>query len=287
MLTGDCQCHCSDKKRRRKLSTTPKPPDSTMKLDQLNRDSVSDKVENISLLLQENNHFTDHAIHRIPVVTNMQTDHIPHLPCRSESAEVTTSQSQTGLLTLTQPPMTPKTTVKESDDLMQQMEKLFQGDKDEDDWFTSTLMEDNSKTLNGINTTQDSLVGSTQDYIGTLNSTKDFMGSTIIENHAAQIKYLDERLSTLTGLLVSNEPPQDALLPPIIQKKQKHATKWHCEEYFLKKNLFELLYQIGDNNRQKLARVIIVLTTNIYYVANVNLSTKMLYRYIKNSNFKS
>lgn len=233
VVTGD-NCHCNEKKRRRKRSSPSKSSNNALILGQLNKDSLTKKVDSLTVLLQENNSLTEH-IQKIPVVTNMQTDHLPILP-----SEVSTSQTQVDNV-INQPAKTPMNT--ESDDLMQQLEALFQGDKDDDDLFTSNL-EDNSKIFNGLNNNQDSITGGSQD--------------SIIENHAAQIKSLDERLATLTGMLANNEQPVVVQPQKIVQKKSKHANKWLCEEYFLRKNLFELLYQISDNNRQRLARVIMI-----------------------------
>ncbi|XP_053615709.1 uncharacterized protein LOC128678296 [Plodia interpunctella] len=135
----------------------------------------------------------------------------------------------------------------DSDELMSQLEKLFQGDPNDDDIFEGTfcdtydisIHEDNSKKLQ---TSSELQTGNTVDK------------QNVIEDHAAQIKSLDERLASLTGLLVNNNE-NSSLQKQEPTKPKRSSSKWLCEEYFLKVKLHEQLDLIRDTNRRKLLRI--------------------------------
>lgn len=260
-----CKCHGNDTKRRRKSS-----PQS---------------LDGLTAVLQGNT--SAHTLlnqYKIPVALNMQT-HTPE-PVLNNNNKINTLESklspksvQTDIIlnntkpemqpmpVQTNPIMTPMHTENDSDDIMMQLEKLFHTDQTDDDLFEATFNNDKPK-----NTPQktpvifkeciikDNFIIENPPNTAYVLKTNDLL----IENHAAQIKSLDERLATLTGILINNETntserkeernTKNAQKEKELKKK-KMVSKWHCEEYFLKKDLLETLYQIGDNNRNKIARV--------------------------------
>lgn len=139
----------------------------------------------------------------------------------------------------------------ESDELMVQLEKLFQGDPNDADLFESALCDtldsvvndDIAKKIRNENVGCSKLPLQNQD--------------SLVGNHSAEIKSLDERLVSLEMMLSNttenNNMTQDKVDPQKVKKP--NSTKWLCEEYFLKTRYFELLDLIGDTNRKKLARV--------------------------------
>lgn len=140
----------------------------------------------------------------------------------------------------------------ESDELMMQLEKLFQGDPNDSDLFDSVLCDTLDSTVNEDITKkiQNEIVGSSKTPIPNQDS--------LMENHAAEIKSLDERLVSLEMILSNttenNNMSQDKVEPQKV-KSRSNSAKWLCEEYFSKTRYFELLELIGDTNRKKLARV--------------------------------
>lgn len=131
--------------------------------------------------------------------------------------------------------------IQNSDDLMQQLEKLFQGDLNDDDLFDAALcaQDEPSKNKETWHKTQNNLFDETQ--------------SSEVVKHEDELQKncLDERLSLLGGILVNNESSKDLNT----KNKKSRPSKWLCEEYFQKVKLFELLDQIGDCDRNKLIRV--------------------------------
>lgn len=137
----------------------------------------------------------------------------------------------------------------DSDELMLQLEKLFQGDSQEDDIFEGGFCDSFDTTMH------DEIKKSATE----VQPPPVPVQESLLENHAAQIKSLDERLASLAGLLVNNS--NDSNNTPQTRHentknyKKRNASKWLCEEYFLKLKLYEYLDEIGDSNRKKLARV--------------------------------
>lgn len=122
----------------------------------------------------------------------------------------------------------------EPDELMMQLERMFHGDTTNDDELYESVLYDKFDTTGDTNLS--------------VTSNKD----SVTEDHAAQIKSLDERLANLTGIIVNN----DSNVPKTDTKKKRSGTsKWLCEEYFLKQKLYELLDQIRDIDRKEIERV--------------------------------
>ncbi|CAG9568016.1 unnamed protein product [Danaus chrysippus] len=128
-----------------------------------------------------------------------------------------------------------KTEPKESDDLMLQMEELFKGDPNDDDIFDSALCDSNN-----TNNTEE---------IKALNEMQ-VNTSIPIDALQEQASCPNERLSLLSGVPVSNETNSQCT-----KTKNNRVSKWLCEEYFMKIKLYELLDQIRDSDRKKLARI--------------------------------
>lgn len=137
----------------------------------------------------------------------------------------------------------------ESDELMMQLEKLFQGDSNDTDLFDSALCDTVDSSVNDDipKKIQNDNIGSSKTPTAIQNHV------SLMGNHSAEIKSLDERLVSLEVML-SNTSENNLSQEP--QKvKKSNSTKWLCEEYFLKTRYFELLDLIGDTNRKKLTRV--------------------------------
>lgn len=264
----NCKCHDNDSKRRRKSS-----PLTT--------------VDDLTVLLQGNTSTnTILTQYKIPVAINMQT-HTPE-PVLNNIDNINTQQSMTNTTSVQteihitesvkQPiqqtiqnnkMVTPVHTENDSDNVMKQLEKLFHTDQTDEDLFDAPFNKVEPKNMLQNHTTailQESM--SKVNDSGIQNPPYSVQSlitnNLVIENHAAQIRSLDERLATLTGILMNNDinvPEQKEeqisknLLKEKELKKKKMVSKWHCEEYFLKKHLLETLYQIGDYNRNKLAKV--------------------------------
>lgn len=256
----NCKCHGNDSKRRRKSS-----PQS---------------LNNLTAVLQGNT--SSNALltqYKIPVAINMQTytpepvydNNIPQSKIspksvQTEAPNITKPEIQP-LTVQTNPIKTPMHTENDSDDIMMQLEKLFHTDQTDDDLFEATFNTVKPKNILQIETPVISKVSVSKvnDSGNDSNSICSLMSNDlVIETHAAQIRSLDERLATLTGILINNETNsserKEELNSKSAQKekdlkKKKMVSKWHCEEYFLKKDLLETLYQIGDYNRNKLAKV--------------------------------
>lgn len=135
----------------------------------------------------------------------------------------------------------------DSDELMMKLEKLFEGEANDDDLFEGALYDkmdlhqDEQTKTNNYNLE---------------NSMNNTTHESVIENHSVQIKLLDERIASLAGLLVTNDHVIQKT--EILETKKFAHSKWLCEEYHLKQKLYELLDQIGDTDRRKLEKVCII-----------------------------
>lgn len=232
-----CQCVHNKRKRRHRVSVSPKQAQCE---DQLS-ESINDNL----------NRCNDHT----PGVANLfnntlcppnskdyllASEHLPLMQVHSDSQAVNQYKNFS-------PMVNKRMSVEsqDSDELMIQLEKLFQGDTNDDDLFEGALydkldtaVDDHSKKSTNILDTNK------------ININKD----SVIEDHAAQIKSLDERLANLAGLLVNNDNIQQKTENS--QKNRKSgSSKWLCEEYHLKQKLHELLDQIGDHDRKLLEKV--------------------------------
>ncbi|XP_023950637.1 uncharacterized protein LOC112054925 [Bicyclus anynana] len=208
--TKDCNCQCSCNQRKKVKRTSESPT-------QMN--------ENIEQLTLNNNNVTQNSNN---IVIEPQND--------KSIANNNTSPKTNIRMSIDMP---------DSDDLTQQLDKLFQLDKldeNDDDLFDSALcMTDDSKIID------DSLI-----------QLKPVIQEVNLPNEDRQDshKCLDERLALISGILVNNETvTQDPVnvIPKLIEHKR--TSKWLCEEYFQKVKLYELLDQIRDCDRKKYARV--------------------------------
>ncbi|CAH1636028.1 unnamed protein product [Spodoptera littoralis] len=218
-INNNCQCAYS-KRKRHGMSESPKNFEKQMS-------NISDKIINNGNSMS---------------TTTYVSINTP-CPMQTESETVTQVTSST-----TMPMLSKRMSVEsqDSDELMMQLEKLFQGDtNDDNDLFDSALLfESKTETVQEDHTKISSNVVDSN-----LNNNQD----SIIENHAAQIKSLDERLANLAGLLVANDLP---VQKTEVQKQRRRVTsKWICEEYFLKQKLHDLLDQIGDRDRKELEKI--------------------------------
>ncbi|RVE50427.1 hypothetical protein evm_004964 [Chilo suppressalis] len=227
----NCQCVCSKRKKIRKTSTSPK---------------VIQKEETKSYFIS--NMKTNVPTYNIPVIANLQADSpqvTDNFGKTSVDSSFLTTVNQTKSPNMSHNPPRMSIESQDSDELMMQLEKLFQCDSHEDDLFEGSLCDNIETTL------QDNITN-----IKKSNETEPNTPQvTVIENHTAQIKSLDERLASLTGLLVNNTDNVFQEKAEIPKNNKSNTSKWLCEEYFLKSKLFEVLDQIGDCNRKKLARI--------------------------------
>lgn len=141
----------------------------------------------------------------------------------------------------------------ESDELMIQLEKLFQGDSNDADLFESALCSTLESAVNAdiAKKIQNDNVGCSKTPIPLQNQ------NSLIGSHAAEIKSLDERLVSLE-MMISNTTENNSMTQVKTEPQKvgkSNSTKWLCEEYFWKTRYFELMDMIGDTNRKKLARV--------------------------------
>ncbi|KAM3961216.1 uncharacterized protein ACR2FA_004770 [Aphomia sociella] len=236
--SNDCTCPCVCNQRKRPRSTAPP------NLYANKYPKYTENTEQTSNNL--NKQFT------IPVIENLQAENPKVvLPNNPEEALYKTQSSSDLLkqeLVSSKPLTRMSVESQDSDDLMLQLEKLFQGDPNDDDLFEGTLCDSYDVTAY-IDKKCDNILNKGDQII---NQKQE----TIIENHAAQIKSLDERLESLAGLLVSNNSEESALQQKQeLQKSKNKFSKWLCEEYFLKLQLYELLDQIRDCNRKKYIRI--------------------------------
>ncbi|KAJ8711722.1 hypothetical protein PYW08_008676 [Mythimna loreyi] len=223
----DSNCQCGHNKRKR--HTVPESP------KQIER-QLSNFSDNLA-----NNH----------IPPNLHYNYNPPYPlstCDTTTATLPPMQMQSEVQTMAPPnkssPMTAKrisVESQDSDELMLQLEKLFQGEANDDDLFEGTLYDK-------MDSLPDEQLKKNNDNLNSnMNNSKQ---DSVIENHSAQIKLLDERIASLAGLLVTNDNvPQKTEIP------KNRKSRWLCEEYFLKQKLYELLDQIGDTDRKKLEKI--------------------------------
>lgn len=224
-----CPCVCMKLKRRRKNDTQ-----STLESNKRHITPLNDQ-------------------YKIPVVINMHPEAQNPVITKDIHAMETVPQSDT----ISKPDsVSPKLNMPKPvddldthDELMMQLEKLFHGNKNDEDLFETTLC--NMPTDGNL----------FEDY--TVNNDASNVNTSVIENHAKQIKSLDEKLASLADMLVNNTKDNSARedqklqqqKAQTLQHKKQNPSKWLCEEYFLKVKLFEILDLIGDSNRKKLARI--------------------------------
>ncbi|XP_021191079.3 uncharacterized protein LOC110376802 [Helicoverpa armigera] len=224
MKNVNCQCSHVKRKRHRE-STSPKQDDK----------QLSSLVSN------------DKSNTPVAANSHCQTAYPPlasnNLPPMQTQTEVPTVEPVQHMAPLQNKRMSVES--QDSDELMMQLEKLFQGDANDDDLFEGALYDK-------LDTTQeDQTKKNTTLLDNTVNNSRQ---DAVIENHAAQIRSLDERLANLAGMLVSNDNnvPQKT---DVQKQRRSGSSKWLCEEYFLKQKLHELLDQIGDTDRKALDKI--------------------------------
>jgi hypothetical protein len=203
------------------------------------------------------NHFE--STHNIPVIC-IDVDSRPETPTANEKIDIVQSINNTTCKTIESnnisscKPTQMSIESQDPDDLMLQLEKLFRSDSKEDDLFESTLCDTVNTNLPYNNGKKE-------------NGEKDpvVVQDSVMENYAARIKSIDEKLASLTGMLVQNSDSKVLQEKVEIPNNKKNMTtsKWQCEEYFLKSKYFEVLDEIGDNNRKKHGRVNINLSHSI------------------------
>ncbi|KAJ2954809.1 hypothetical protein O0L34_g3118 [Tuta absoluta] len=234
-----CECHCKSKKKRRKVSS----PNSS----QLKR-TASD-------VIMEEKNTVNYERNKIPVLINAQVEQSLK-NCDIKASFSTNATKQQAVLNSCQPSIINTARVslesQDSDDLMLQLEKLFQADPNDDDLFDGAFLNDQDagdttkNNQNDNNNVSESLAG----------PDPGNMGDTILQNHSMQIRSLDERLASLAGLLATNNESNSTPVKSDTPKPRKPScNKWFCEEYYLKSSLFGLLDEIGDSNRKKLLRI--------------------------------
>ncbi|XP_059051839.1 uncharacterized protein LOC131846526 [Achroia grisella] len=238
--SNDCTCPCiCNQRKRARLSDSPK----ICLNDNLNTDSA--KMEQMNT--NQEKQFT------IPVIENLQAQS-PKIAIVSTNNAAQAINDQ--LLILNQESVqSSKPLIRMSvessdstDELMLQLEKLFQGDPNDDDLFEGTLCD-----------TYDVATHVEKKCIDTLNKENQIViqnQDEINDSNSALKKTLDERLQSLAGLLVNNNNDDCTIQQKSeILKKKNRSSKWLCEEYFLKVKLYELMDQIRDCNRKKYSRI--------------------------------
>lgn len=235
---NDCYCQCNSNQIKRRKSS----------------DKNSQDVNSFQITSTSDNIKSYNEVYKIPVAINLNSD-TPQQVFLQDNIETNTLFS---CQNIEKPKPQTQISVEShtSDELMLQLEKLFQGDPNDEDIFEGTLCDTVVSTTFEDHKRKESEI---------LASQSSNLQENVIEAHAAQIKSLDERLATLAGLLVNNNDNSTVQQEPENTKSKKYGTnKWICEEYFLKTKLYELLYQIGETNRKELARV----TTFYLYIHN-------------------
>ncbi|CAG4991142.1 unnamed protein product [Parnassius apollo] len=212
-----CQCICNQRKKRRRESDPSK---------QSGVDFVTSTTSNISIenYKEQSDKFT-----------------VPSLNTGIEDSDLTQKKNYID------PPRSMSIESRDSDELMQQLEKLFQEDYNDDDLFEGSLCNIPSSSMYEVNTNKLPGVGNHN-----LNIEIESRSSN---TKASEQQSFDERLSSIAGQLVNNFQ-SNSITKPVHQKiKRNGSSKWLCEEYFLKLRLYEMLDQLRDCNRAKLARI--------------------------------
>ncbi|XP_073966972.1 uncharacterized protein [Choristoneura fumiferana] len=233
----NCECTCNGKKKRRRISHSP-----SAGMNETHFNASFDKNINVEAESQK------------PVQLNFY-DLQPQLSMGTLNG-TTLAPTQASLYNVNSPK--PSITVESyNDDLTEKLEKLFQSDPNDDDLFEGTLCpneylcNDNIKR-NPLECPAGQVVTQVQD-----------ASNTVIEDHAAKIKSLDERVASIVGMLANateNQVPQAQIGTPTKQvadnqKPKRKSSKWVCEEYFLRVHLYELLDQIRESNRMQHMRI--------------------------------
>ncbi|XP_039759958.1 uncharacterized protein LOC120633706 [Pararge aegeria] len=200
----NCQCSCNQRKKMKRISESP--IDMSKNLELPNSNNVLAQIPN-----------------NIVIHPNTDINMVNH----SSSPKNNTRTS---------------IDIQDSDEIMLQLDKLFQGEETDEDLFHSALcMTDNSK----IN-----------DESAMPSNIKAHQVNLPIQQNQETQKCFDERLALISGILVNN--PENSAQHPVhctIKKSIARTSKWLCEEYFQKVKLYELLDQIRDNDRNKFRRV--------------------------------
>lgn len=154
----------------------------------------------------------------------------PELNCSPKALECMPVQSQ-----------------QQSDELMEQLEKLFQCDPNDDDIYENTLCDPHDFAMNdGIPRNQQN---ENVDISLTLTATANQNSS--LEHQSTETQSLDDRLESLlkfwSSLDVNKTVPQ--------KDTKARMSKWLCEEYYLKSRYFDQLDLLSDTNRRKLVQV--------------------------------
>ncbi|XP_014364187.2 uncharacterized protein LOC106715416 [Papilio machaon] len=208
--TNNCTCQCTCNQRRKR------PRENTIQ-----KEIISDNVSSAlsEKLLDTSNNSPEQTLTKVTEISDMTMKNLPsETPIHTHNVET-----------------------QDSDNLLRQLEILFQDDHNEDDLFEQSLWNDPNPANEEI----------TKDNKKDNNETENMLESNNLST--AKIKEsLDEKLASLAGQFVENN---DNSTKPASKKTNQTSNKWLCEEYFMKLQLFEILDQLRDCNRAKLARV--------------------------------
>lgn len=222
-----CNCSYSAKQKRRKIS-----------------EATCFETENKSSEYKYETKNGYNAVNQIPVIIDSAVDFQPQL----ENEDEPTVHNESSNIDPSSSVRMPVDAL-DSDELMMQLEKLFQSDTNDDDLFDGALCNIPNLMIND-NTKRD--LNANCENTNYLQNDE-----TSIRTQVPQTKSLDERLASLAEVLV-NKPDNTLHQIQETNNERKYVSnKWNCEEYFLKLRLFEMLDKIGDCNRKKLLRVTI------------------------------
>lgn len=136
-----------------------------------------------------------------------------------------------------------------SDEIMMQLEKLFEENPDDVDLYDSVLCDTFNSAGNDISKIKK------KDNMGSSKTPIPIQSQdSLIPNHDAEIKSLREKIVSLEMIFTNeNNRTQDKVEPQEVQKSS--PSKWLCEEHFWKTRYFKLLAKIGDTDSKKLTKV--------------------------------
>ncbi|KPI94224.1 hypothetical protein RR46_06675 [Papilio xuthus] len=202
-----CQCTCNQKRKRRRENN-------------IQNQFISDNVASTpsEKLLDTSNNSLEHTLTKETEVNSDMT--MKNLPSET-------------------PFHTHNVETQDSDNLLRQLEILFQDDHNDDDLFEQSLWND-------PNPTNEEPKDNKKDNNETENMVESNNLPTVNINQS-----LDDKLASLAGHFVEN----DNSTKLASKKANQTSNKWLCEEYFMKLQLYEILDQLRDCNRAKLARV--------------------------------
>ncbi|XP_013139597.1 PREDICTED: probable serine/threonine-protein kinase DDB_G0288147 isoform X2 [Papilio polytes] len=202
-----CQCTCNQRRKRRR--------------ENIQNQTITDNVTSTpsEKLLDPSNNSPEQTITKLTEVSVMTMNNVPpETPLHTQNVEP-----------------------QDSDNLLRQLEILFQDDNNEDDIFEQSLWNDPNPA---------------NEEIPNDNNKDNCEPVNIIESNnistANITQSLDEKLASLAGHFVENN---DNNTKSTNKKTNPTSNKWLCEEYFMKLQLYEILDQLRDCNRAKLARV--------------------------------